>query len=80
MMKAEEYHAKYGIDPWIHKTLVRPWILKRDGFKCTEKGCSYDKDQSRLHVHHEDYNNQNINTMRTVCADCHAKIPKGANA
>jgi DNA-binding protein Fis len=47
------------------------YVLKRDGFKCTECG-----EVTQLHVHHKDENIQN-NTMSnliTLCQSCHKHI------
>lgn len=75
---AEEWAA-----PFYNSTLwkkQRKYILQRDNFMCTEKGCRHPATE----VHHiieltkENINDINIslneNNLRSLCHDCHTRI------
>lgn len=65
---SQEYYAKHGINQTFWINIVRPAVFKK--YKCCFK-CGSEKD---LEVHHTDYINQNINTLRAICNDCHQGI------
>jgi ribosomal protein S14 len=54
---------------------LRKEIRKRDGYKCRMCGCSQEKNNRGLQVHHIDYNKYNIepNNLITLCNKCHGR-------
>jgi hypothetical protein len=65
------YKDKYpdGISPTFWDNFVVPMVKDIRGNKC--EICDSTK---KLHVHHIDYNNVNIDSLLVVCVSCHKKI------
>lgn len=53
----------------------REQIRKRDGYKCQLCGCPETECLRKLHVHHKDYQKDNLNPSNLVslCNSCHIK-------
>ena len=53
-------------------------IRSRDGYKCQICGCPEVECFSKLHVHHIDYNKENLdkNNLISLCISCHVKTNK----
>ncbi len=58
-----------GIAVWFYKNYMVPAVNELKGHKCEE--CDSTKN---LDVHHTDYNQVNIDTLRLLCRKCHRKI------
>lgn len=75
-MAEKTYKEKLLDRRWEMKRLE---ILQRDGFKCTDTGCSSDENET-LHIHHLDYIkgaepwDYPNEYLQTLCAICHKTI------
>lgn len=64
------YHG-FGVSYELWYRTLTPTILRKWDNKCSRCG----KEHERMHLHHKDYVNQNINTLVPLCPKCH----KGAH-
>jgi len=71
----KKYLNKVGVNGNFFFSIVRPRILEHYGNKCTKCG----REHHRLHLHHEDYNNQTIHTIKPMCPSCHFRLHRGKN-
>ena len=63
---------KLGINHEFARVVVKPALIKLRGSNCG--GCGVASSIKNLDMHHEDYNNQNINTLKLLCRKCHRRI------
>ena len=65
----KERFADLGIHLDFYKRVIVPAIHYLKGYKCEECGAT-----KHLDVHHTDYANVNINTLKLLCRKCHRRI------
>ncbi len=71
--KGDCYLERTGVNINFYRTIVVPHLLKIRGYKCELCGVK----NKLLDVHHEDYMEQNINTLKVLCRKCHMGIHRG---
>lgn len=67
----ESSFTKFGVNKEFWNTIVRPALFKLRGERC--EICA---ETENLHIHHEDYDEQTIHTLKVVCRKCHIGIHK----
>jgi hypothetical protein len=73
LMNGAVNRSKYlGINNHFAYDYMRPTILKLRNNICDS--CGLQKKDGELDVHHEDYINQNIDTLRLLCKSCHKNL------
>jgi 5-methylcytosine-specific restriction endonuclease McrA len=68
--KHKEYLMKVGINFHFFNRIVKPRILELYNYSCSNCGVK----NKRLHLHHESYEVQTINTIKPLCMSCHRKL------
>ena len=70
MMSDWQKRVDMGIDQRFYEQYVRPLLIRQRGNYCENCGTP---PEHKLDIHHEDYNNMNINTIKLWCRSCHLK-------
>ena len=70
----EQYKDKYpdGVSLNLWRYLIISQVKRIRGYRCEK--CNT---KDNVDVHHLDYDNVNINTLRLACRSCHKKIHSG---
>lgn len=56
-------------------SIVRPLVLRRAQYACEECGCT-EFYGTTIDIHHEDYDDQRLDTLLAVCRPCHSELDK----